>query len=138
MFLEKVISDLPPKSQDVRLSSTPLPRGLGPSPSPTTRHQTCSGPDTSRRCGGASSSPIATVRLKDKKMGRGLPRIEHLPATPKKNPFDDDVRAVITVRKKTRERLLDKIEDQWVSFINGIGRGILITNLHLLMSLRVN
>nr|GMC85153.1 30S ribosomal protein S31, chloroplastic [Ipomoea batatas] len=111
------------------MSSTPLPRGLSPSPSPTTRHQTCSGPDTSRRCGGASSSPIATgknlglllialfqtiglniggvedlkfqiqklvfwdlggqVRLKDKKMGRGLPRIEHPPATPKKNPFDD-------------------------------------------------
>nr|GMC64909.1 hypothetical protein Iba_chr02dCG9300 [Ipomoea batatas] len=27
--------------------------------------------------------------MKDKKMGRGLPRIEHPPATPKKNPFDD-------------------------------------------------
>lgn len=37
-----------------------------------------------------------------------------------------DVRAVITIRKKMRERLIDKIEDQWVSFINGIGRGILI------------
>ncbi|XP_031124547.1 lipoxygenase 6, chloroplastic isoform X2 [Ipomoea triloba] len=37
-----------------------------------------------------------------------------------------DVRAVITIRKKMRERLVDKIEDQWISFINGIGRGILI------------
>ncbi|XP_019200459.1 PREDICTED: lipoxygenase 6, chloroplastic [Ipomoea nil] len=37
-----------------------------------------------------------------------------------------DVRAVITLRKKMRERLVDKIEDQWVSFINGIGKGILI------------
>nr|GMC99743.1 30S ribosomal protein S31, chloroplastic [Ipomoea batatas] len=36
-----------------------------------------------------SASPIATVRLKDKKMGRGPPRIQHPPATPKKNPFDD-------------------------------------------------
>ncbi|XP_059657730.1 lipoxygenase 6, chloroplastic-like [Cornus florida] len=37
-----------------------------------------------------------------------------------------DVRAVITIRKKMREKLIDKIEDQWESFINGIGQGILI------------
>nr|GMD29556.1 lipoxygenase 6, chloroplastic [Ipomoea batatas] len=67
-------------------------------------------------------------------MGRGPPRIQHPPATLKKNLFDDDVKAVITIRKKIRDRLVDKIEDQWVSFINGIGRGILITDLHLLMS----
>ncbi|KAL0357791.1 UNVERIFIED_CONTAM: Lipoxygenase 6, chloroplastic [Sesamum calycinum] len=36
------------------------------------------------------------------------------------------VRAVITIRKKMKERLSEKIEDQWESFINGIGRGILI------------
>lgn len=35
-----------------------------------------------------------------------------------------DVRAVITVRKKSKERLVDKIEDQWERFINGIGQGI--------------
>ncbi|KAL8520171.1 hypothetical protein ACS0TY_010914 [Phlomoides rotata] len=37
-----------------------------------------------------------------------------------------NVRAVITIRKKMKERLTDKIEDQWESIINGIGRGILI------------
>lgn len=37
-----------------------------------------------------------------------------------------NVRAVITIRKKMKERLSDKIEDQWESIINGIGRGILI------------
>ncbi|KAL2510330.1 Lipoxygenase 6 [Forsythia ovata] len=37
-----------------------------------------------------------------------------------------NVKAVITIRKKMKERLTDKIEDGWESFINGIGRGILI------------
>ncbi|XP_075086986.1 lipoxygenase 6, chloroplastic isoform X1 [Nicotiana tabacum] len=37
-----------------------------------------------------------------------------------------DVRAVITLRKKMKEKITDKIEDQWESFMNGIGRGILI------------
>ncbi|PIN26116.1 Linoleate 13S-lipoxygenase [Handroanthus impetiginosus] len=37
-----------------------------------------------------------------------------------------NVRAVVTVRKKMKEKLTEKIEDQWESFINGIGRGILI------------
>lgn len=37
-----------------------------------------------------------------------------------------DVRAVITIRKKMKEKLTDKIEDQWESFITGIGQGILI------------
>ncbi|XP_059657729.1 lipoxygenase 6, chloroplastic-like [Cornus florida] len=37
-----------------------------------------------------------------------------------------DVRAVITIRKKMKEKLTDKIEDQWESFINGIGQGILL------------
>lgn len=37
-----------------------------------------------------------------------------------------NVRAVIRIRKKMKERLSEKIEDQWESFINGIGRGILL------------
>ncbi|KAK2636726.1 hypothetical protein Ddye_031518 [Dipteronia dyeriana] len=37
-----------------------------------------------------------------------------------------DVRAVITVRKKMKEKLTEKIEDQWEFFINGIGQGISI------------
>lgn len=39
---------------------------------------------------------------------------------------DITVRAVITIRKKMKEKLFEKIEDGWESFINGIGRGILI------------
>ncbi|XP_047254796.1 lipoxygenase 6, chloroplastic isoform X3 [Capsicum annuum] len=37
-----------------------------------------------------------------------------------------DVKAVITLRKKMKEKISEKIEDQWVSLMNGIGRGILI------------
>lgn len=37
-----------------------------------------------------------------------------------------DVKAVITIRKKIKEKLNEKIEDQWESFIIGIGQGILI------------
>lgn len=37
-----------------------------------------------------------------------------------------DVRAVITIRKKMKEKITEKIEAQWESFIKGIGQGILI------------
>ncbi|KAL8111659.1 hypothetical protein AgCh_019396 [Apium graveolens] len=37
-----------------------------------------------------------------------------------------DVKVVITIRKKMKEKLSEKIEDQWESFIIGIGQGILI------------
>ncbi|KAE9454197.1 hypothetical protein C3L33_13889, partial [Rhododendron williamsianum] len=37
-----------------------------------------------------------------------------------------DVRAVITIRKKMKEKINGKIEDQWEWFVNGIGQGIQI------------
>lgn len=37
-----------------------------------------------------------------------------------------DVRVVLTIRKKMKEKLVDKIEDRWESFVNGIGRGIVV------------
>lgn len=37
-----------------------------------------------------------------------------------------EVKAVITIRKKMKEKMSEKIEDQWESFIIGIGQGILI------------
>lgn len=37
-----------------------------------------------------------------------------------------DVRAVVTIRRKMKQRLVDKVEDQWESFVNGIGKGILL------------
>lgn len=37
-----------------------------------------------------------------------------------------EVKAVVTIRKKMKEKLGEKMEDQWEFFINGIGQGILI------------
>ncbi|OIW18006.1 hypothetical protein TanjilG_07590 [Lupinus angustifolius] len=37
-----------------------------------------------------------------------------------------EVKAMITIRKKMKEKLIDKIEDQWEYFINGVGQGIQI------------
>lgn len=37
-----------------------------------------------------------------------------------------EVRATIKIRKKMKEKLTEKIEDEWEYFINGIGRGIWI------------
>lgn len=36
------------------------------------------------------------------------------------------VKAVVTIRKKMKEKIIEKIEDQWEFFVNGIGQGILI------------
>lgn len=35
-----------------------------------------------------------------------------------------DVRLVLTVRNRIKERLVEKIENQWEYFVNGIGQGI--------------
>ncbi|KAF5189929.1 Lipoxygenase 6 protein [Thalictrum thalictroides] len=37
-----------------------------------------------------------------------------------------DVKVVLTIRKKMKEKLYEKIDYMWESFINGIGQGILI------------
>lgn len=37
-----------------------------------------------------------------------------------------EVKAVVTIRKKMKEKVSEKIEDQWEFFINGIGQGIMI------------
>ena len=37
-----------------------------------------------------------------------------------------DVRATIKIRKKMKEKLTEKVEDQWEYFVNGIGQGISI------------
>ncbi|KAI3856227.1 hypothetical protein MKX03_027809 [Papaver bracteatum] len=37
-----------------------------------------------------------------------------------------DVKAAITIRKKMKEKLIDKIEDHWEALINGVGKGIVI------------
>jgi lipoxygenase len=37
-----------------------------------------------------------------------------------------EVRAVVTVRKKMKEKITEKMEDQWEFFVNGFGQGIII------------
>ncbi|KAJ1686166.1 hypothetical protein LUZ63_017556 [Rhynchospora breviuscula] len=37
-----------------------------------------------------------------------------------------EVRVVLTVKNKIKKRLLDKIEDSWEYFVNGIGKGITV------------
>lgn len=37
-----------------------------------------------------------------------------------------EVRAVVTIRKKMKEKLTEKFEDQWEYFVNGFGQGIQI------------
>jgi lipoxygenase len=37
-----------------------------------------------------------------------------------------EVRATVTVRKKMKEKITEKMEDQWEFFVNGFGQGILI------------
>ena len=37
-----------------------------------------------------------------------------------------EVRAVVTIRKKIKEKITEKIENQWELFMTGVGRGILI------------
>lgn len=34
------------------------------------------------------------------------------------------VKAILVIKKKIRQRLVDKVEDQWFNFINSIGQGI--------------
>ena len=42
------------------------------------------------------------------------------------SPEGIEVRAVVTIRKKMKEKLNEKMEDQWEYFVNGIGKGIQI------------
>lgn len=69
----------------------------------------------------------AVISSDDKSIGTAQPSAG-TSGSPKLSPSSSviDVKAVITVRKKMKERLTEKIEDQWESFINGIGQGIII------------
>ncbi|KAK1294193.1 hypothetical protein QJS10_CPA16g00198 [Acorus calamus] len=45
---------------------------------------------------------------------------------PSKTQSEVRLRAVITVRRKMKEKLLEKVEEEWEGFMTGIGRGILV------------
>ncbi|XP_057542200.1 lipoxygenase 6, chloroplastic-like isoform X2 [Amaranthus tricolor] len=39
---------------------------------------------------------------------------------------DTQVKAIVSIKKKIRQRLFDKVEDQWFNFCNSVGQGIFI------------
>lgn len=69
----------------------------------------------------------AAVRSGDKNVGA---RISNVPASDSNGSFLSSsgisVQAVVIIRKKMKETLAEKLEDQVESFFNGIGQGIVI------------
>lgn len=53
-----------------------------------------------------------------------MPKLD--PPAEKEGMEGVEVRVVLTVRNKTKKRLLEGIEDGWEYFINGIGKGITV------------
>ncbi|KAK3014213.1 hypothetical protein RJ639_008958 [Escallonia herrerae] len=64
----------------------------------------------------------AVISKEDNKILEGAKVVEN----PKEFNGGIDVRAVIKIRKKMKEKISERIEDQWESFVTGIGQGILI------------
>lgn len=72
------------------------------------------------------SSGDQSVETATPTLGRDSDSALRSSSTPSSTSKGIDVRAVITIRKKMRQKLSDKIEARWVSLINGIGQGILL------------
>uniref|UniRef100_A0A2P2MMQ7 Uncharacterized protein MANES_12G014400 n=1 Tax=Rhizophora mucronata TaxID=61149 RepID=A0A2P2MMQ7_RHIMU len=75
-----------------------------------------------------SGSIKAAISREDKavKSAKSLEEVNGSLSTSVKNRGVIDLKAVITIRKKMKENISEKIEDQWEFFINGIGQGIVI------------
>lgn len=72
---------------------------------------------------------VRAVLSRDDKSVTPLPSKSAAPGGPPRpsSPTEAiDVKVVLTVRNKLKEKLVDKIEDQWEYFINGIGQGIVV------------
>lgn len=72
---------------------------------------------------------VRAVLSRDGKSASPLPSQSAAPGGPRKpsSPAEAiDVRVVLTVRNKLNEKLVEKIEDRWEYFINGIGQGIVV------------
>ncbi|KAF3431082.1 hypothetical protein FNV43_RR25812 [Rhamnella rubrinervis] len=67
-----------------------------------------------------AKSPSTGTPLKSKDVSGSLP------SSSSSSSGGIEVKAVVTIRKKMKEKINEKIEDQWEFFINGIGQGILI------------
>lgn len=86
------------------------------------------------RCPGMGARLIrAVISSEDKAVGGGAKAVESKDANALSSSSSSsfsakeiDMRAVITIRKKMKEKITEKVEDQWESFINGIGQGISI------------
>jgi lipoxygenase len=59
-------------------------------------------------------------------VGAEIPMVDSNGASSSSKGEGIDIRAVIRIRKKMNDKLTAKIEDQWGSFITGIGQGIFI------------
>lgn len=84
-----------------------------------------------QRCPGMGARPIrAVISSEDKAVGGGAKAVGSKDAnalsSSSSSAKEIDMRAVITIRKKMKEKITEKVEDQWESFINGIGQGISI------------
>nr|XP_019708492.1 lipoxygenase 6, chloroplastic isoform X2 [Elaeis guineensis] len=72
---------------------------------------------------------VQAVLSRDGKSVSPLPSQSVAPGGPQRPPSPAeaiDVRVVLTVRNKLKEKLVDKIENRWEYFINGIGQGIVV------------
>ncbi|KAL5998183.1 hypothetical protein ACLOJK_009121 [Asimina triloba] len=86
---------------------------------------------TQKRASGQQLGGMRTIRAlissDDKSVGTAsLPADSDGSVSSLKTRSLIDVRAVITIRRKMKERLSEMVGDQWESFINGIGKGIVI------------
>ncbi|KAF9601202.1 hypothetical protein IFM89_017387 [Coptis chinensis] len=73
------------------------------------------------------SSIRAVIRSGDKNVGtKEVPMKDSHGALTSKGGEAIDVKLVMTIRNKMKEKLTEKIKYKWESFINGIGQGILI------------
>ncbi|WOL14345.1 lipoxygenase 6, chloroplastic [Canna indica] len=85
----------------------------------------------SHRCRSLAGRTVRAVLRSDDKSVSMLPQQLAAsdgalkPAVPR--PGDPvDVRVVLTVRNRIRQKLVDKIENQWEYFVNGVGQGITV------------
>ncbi|WCJ38711.1 Lipoxygenase 6 chloroplastic [Euphorbia peplus] len=94
------------------------------------RTRTTHFPVERRSYGGGSiraviSSDDKIVESGNKEVNGGLPAPE-VASNSGEGGEGIEVRAVISIRKKIKEKVNEKFEDQWEYFVNGIGHGILI------------
>lgn len=81
------------------------------------------GNGSSRRVISSQKKTVETAASPSEKRGGNESRISSYSSS---SSGGIDVRATIKIRKKMKEKLTEKIEDQWEYFVNGIGQGISI------------